>query len=269
MLMSYTPDLRTPIVHSFTPWKYHPTDCPRCFMLDWETEDSASVHLDDILDRMTQTNRGIMMMPMGKTRGWFASSQWHTGEKWRQDLLIDKINDWLRIDRRRTMELFIGCRPANPHHLSMAGCRAPDPSDPVALSSFCATVLPWITRTKIHRLWLDHSSTAFNYPAVQRLSPWCRAMHGLQLGIEAFRTTHVGPGEWDLDELALEREPAFALSKFVQQRDADEQWICPPGAEALVICRRTDNPTQDWVDGLRDRGFTVGSVSISTDSLVV
>jgi hypothetical protein len=130
-------------------------------------------------------------------------------------------------------------------------------------------MLPWISRTDIHRLILDHGSTRFNYPHVRKMAAWCQKEWGLQLTIEAFKTNKVGPGEWELDEDALEEMPGYAMSQFIMPRDPDGEWACPPGAEALAICRWVEKPTQEWVDSLRGRGFTVGSISPQCDELVL
>jgi len=266
--MNYVPDLRTPLVTPLAPMNYHPTDCPRSMQEAWENEESADVHLTQKLARMAVTGRGIFTMPMGKVPGWYPASQWHSGEEWRQKLLVSKINDWCRAKRGRTIEIFVGFRVQSPYHLTPGG-RPPQPGDVKAMGDFVANVLPWVTNIKLHRLILDNTSTTANYPYFKRLVKWCQSHWGLTVTNEAFVTQHIGAGEWLLDQDALEFAPGYATSSFVTPRDSDQEWVVPHGCEALVTLRQQDNPTQEWVDSLRMRGFTVGSISPSCDQYVL
>lgn len=267
--MNYTPDLRTPIVHVLSSQNYHPVDHPRMMNTAWADEETADAHLTEALERMTQTDRGIFAMPMGKLPGWYASSQWHTGETWRQELLVSKINDWCRAKHGRTIELFIGCRVArSPYHLFMAGSIPPDPANAEAMRRFIPNVLPWVSQIKLHRLILDNSATSANYPAIPRLAEWCQTHWGLTIAIEAYLTIRNG-ADVELVEEAMELTPSYATSAFIQSRDPTNEWVVPQGAEALAIMRNPEIPTQEWVDSLRQRGFTVGSLSPQCDKLVV
>lgn len=262
--MEYAPDYRPVIVNAFSPMNFR--EHPNGLHPDWYNRQTAPQYLDEVFARFSRTNRGMLYMPAGRVGGWYAAAQWYTMEPWRRELLIDRTNEWLSGNPNRTVELFIGCRPPTSVYHLAPGPYNCDPGHQPALSRFVANVLPWVSNLHLHRLWLDHASTNFNWPHVKNMAMWCKQNWGLQLGAEAFRNVKVAPQEWELIQEDMEEMPMFCLSTFAQTRDADEEWGSI--GEAIVCLRNIDNPTEEWVDGLRERGFIVGSMSPTTDHLV-
>ncbi|MHA2047735.1 MAG: hypothetical protein ACW99G_23375 [Candidatus Thorarchaeota archaeon] len=264
----YKRDGRTPIAHVFAPLDYDAQHCPRMMQPQWEEPEHAEAYMDRVLERFSLTDRGIVIMPMGKVPGWYPSSQWHTGEEWRQELLIRRLNNWKKEKRDRTIELFTGFRVSDPHHLQMVKSQPPDPNQPHLLHKLLANIEPWITQIPIHRWWMDHASHPINIDIAIRVASWLRRQRGLIMGVEAYPRLLDKPDK-PLDIRSLQYVPAYAITRFVMNRDPDHKWQCPDNCEMLIILRNPENPTQEWVDSYRSRGFVVGSLSAQLDKLVI
>lgn len=259
------PDLRTPLYEAdhrpaavirMAP-RVRTEQNPYGLQRDWLRPDKAEAWLRGELAR---SDRAILHLPMGSGRGSMSSSQWETGEPWRRELLVRVLNEWLAAEPGRTVSIYIGCRVGDPAVHDMTAAVPPDPDDPVVLDRFLATVKPWITRTKIHRVWLDNGSNPANREAVVKLARWCRKNLDLTIGMEALPRVEDGTLDWEI----MRETPVMAFWRYYHNADRAMQWVIPPAFEALVVLQDRDNARRavspELVKSFRQRGFTLASV---------
>ena len=260
----YTADTRPAIFVNFAPRTPTPQN-PHAYQRDWLKRRTAERWMRSQLAR---GDRIIVRTPFGNgIEGWVTSKQWHVAALWRRELFIRVINQWLAEDPRRTFSLYIGTLVGDPHDRAMTGTRSPSPDDPAAMRDFLATVRPWLRATKIHRLWLDHSSgPPENLQNVLKLARWCRAHLDLVVGMEAYPRTG---GALDLE--TMRQVPTLATWRYPETFDKARDWTVPGGYEALLIVipqKRSPPPTLEVLQAYRRRGFSVGSGHWNFDRMV-
>ncbi len=260
----YEPDRRPAIFVNFAPRDPTP-DNPWGYQRDWLRQDRAEQWMRSQLSR---GDRIIIRTPFGNgVEGWVTSKQWHVAQEWRRRLFIRVINEWLAEAPGRTFSLYIGTLVGNPHDRDMTDARSPAPDDWAAMESFLATVRPWLGATRVHRLWLDHSSNPpENRANVVRLARWCREHLDLVVGMEALPRHGA-----ELDVETMRQVPTLATWRFAETFNKPGTWTVPEGCEALLVVipqKRAPTPTAEALQAYRRRGFVVSSGHHEYDRLV-
>jgi hypothetical protein len=260
----YAADTRPAIFINFAPRDSTPEN-PQGHQRDWLNAQTAEKWMRSQLAR---GDRIIVRTPFGNgIKGWVTSKQWHVAVGWRREMFIRVLNQWLGEDPRRTFSLYIGTLVGDPDNRAMTETRSPAPDDPVAMKNFLATVRPWLGATKIHRLWLDHSSgPPQNLQNVVKLARWCRTNLDLVVGMEAYPRTGKA-----LDLETMRQLPTLATWRFPETFDKPGHWTIPAGYEALLIVipqKRSPPPTREALAAYRRRGFSIGSGHRDFDRMV-
>ena len=260
----YEPDMRSAVFINFAPRLASPGN-PYGYQRMWHKADTAEQWMRSQLAR---GDRIIIRTPFGNApEGLLTSKQWYVAANWRRELFVRVINHWLAANPKRTFSLYVGTLVGDPHDRAMTDTRSPSPDDPEAMRDFLATVRPWLRVTKVHRLWLDHSSgPPDNRRNVLALARWCREHLDLTVGMEAYPRN----GK-TLDVEAMRALPTLATWRFAETFDKEGVWRTPAGCEVLLIIipqKQSPTPTPATVAAYRRCGFIIGSGHFEYDRMV-
>jgi hypothetical protein len=261
----YAVDKRAAVWINLAPRDLTP-DNPHGYRIAWLHRETAEEFL---LTQLARADNIIFRMeppqPWRKGQMAVTSKIWFPVERWRRELIITTVNEWLAGDKSRTFSIYMGAQVGDPHRLTMLDAQRPDPKDPRILTQFRATIDPWLQAIDVHRIWLDNGSNPINIYNVLELSVWARKELDQIIGVEAYPRR----GTNQLDVPALRMAPSIALSRYAETFDPDHRWRIPAGIEALLVVTNHHPLTAPEIADYRRRGFIVCSGHPDFDELVL